>query len=117
MHFVNFLLTSLLLTLTLATPSPSPIHARNHPTPTRPFTIAAFESPYASNSTGGHGVSGIRVSARGGSFWVNPKDQSPTTSCGGGGNCPPGKETVLWVDELGQAWLVRPPLLISQTNG
>ena len=97
----NILLLPFLLTLTLA--SPSPIHPRDSsnkkPTPTRPFTIAAFESPFPANSnaSGSHGVSGVLVTAHDGSFWVNPQDQKPTT--------------VVFVDELGQAWLVTLPFL------
>jgi hypothetical protein len=33
----------------------------------------------------------------------------PDTGCGESskeGDCPPGNETVLWVDHLGRAWLV-----------
>jgi hypothetical protein len=92
----NLFLLPLFLTLTLA--FPSPVHVRDtankKPTPTRPFTIAAFESPYPANSnaTGSHGVSGVLLTAREGAFWVDPQDQTPTT--------------VVWVDELGQAWLV-----------
>jgi hypothetical protein len=86
------------------------INGNPKPTPTFPFTLAAFQSPWApgSNAPGSYGVSGVRVRAFGGSLWVNPQDQKPKTGCAGlkGSKCPPGNETVLWVDEKGGAWMV-----------
>lgn len=83
------------------------------PTPTLPFTLAAFQSPYPENSTaaGSAGVTGVRVRAFGGSLWVNRYDEKPRTGCGDlkGSKCPPGTETVLWVDAWGGAWLDSQP--------
>lgn len=105
---VSFL-TALALLLQLTCASPTSINNKT-PTPTTPFTLAAFYSPYppGSNASGSYGVSGIRVRAFGGSFWVNPPNQKLATGCGElkGKKCPPGNETVLFVDSWGQAWLV-----------
>ncbi|KAF8865947.1 hypothetical protein BDZ45DRAFT_668354 [Acephala macrosclerotiorum] len=75
------------------------------PTPTYPFTLAAFFSPYPPGTNGS--VSGIRVRASGGSFWVNVLNQKPATGCVGlrGSKCPAGNETVVFVDSWGGAWL------------
>jgi len=44
--------------------------------------------------------------AFGGLFWVNPRNETPATGCGTSyTTCPPGNETVLFVDKFGQAWL------------
>jgi hypothetical protein len=82
------------------------------PTPTRAFTVAAFESPWppGSNSTLSHGVSGLIMRAQGGAFWFNPDPDTnrPNTACPNNyaSGCPPGNQTVLWVDLYGKAWLV-----------
>jgi hypothetical protein len=87
------------------------------PEPTRRlFTVAAFMSPYA--PAPGQ-ISGTRMRAEGGIFWLDPLNPLPDTGCGDSdslkskrGGCPPGNESVLWVDRLGQAWLVRVTFLI-----
>lgn len=57
------------------------------------------------------------MQASGGLFWVNPDKAlaKPSTGCGDkkGKNCPPGNETVLFVDKFGQAWLVSLSFLSS----
>ena len=87
----------------LAPPRPNPTFP---PEPTRRlFTVAAFMSPYP--PAPGH-ISGTRMRAEGGIFYLDPLNPLPETGCGdSNSNCPPGNETVLWVDHLGQAWLVR----------
>lgn len=61
--------------------------------------------------------------AEGGIFWLDPLNPLPETGCGDSdsdssklteGDCPPGNETVLWVDHLGQAWLVSLTFLIPE---
>jgi hypothetical protein len=139
-HSIHLLTTFLLATiqLTQATPfsnfnqnknSPKIIQANlatpPKPNPTSPpeptrrlFTVAAFMSPYA--PAPGH-ISGTRMRAEGGIFWLDPMNPLPETGCGDSdsdfsklkrGDCPPGNETVLWVDQLGQAWLVCVTFLI-----
>jgi len=71
---LSYNLFFLLLFLALTHALPSPVHVRDtvnkKPTPTRPFTIAAFESPFSANSnaSGSHNVSGVALSAREGAF-------------------------------------------------
>jgi hypothetical protein len=78
------------------------------PEPTRRlFTAAAFNSPWAPGTPGS--ISGAVMRAEGGSFWLDSQNPLPDTSCvhsSKQGGCPPGNETVLWVDHNGQAWLV-----------
>jgi hypothetical protein len=128
-HFSHLLTTSILaaIQLTHAIPysnfnpdnSPKAIQAnlgpppKSDPAPTSPpeptrrlFTVAAFRSPYA--PAPGQ-ISGTVMRAEGGIFWLDPLNPLPETGCGDSlreGDCPPGNETVLWVDHLGQAWLV-----------
>lgn len=88
-----------------------------NPTPTLPFTLAAFQSPYPpySNASGSYGVSGVKVRAYLGNLYVNRADEKPKTSCASlrGEKCPAGNETVLWVDESGRAWLVCIPFVFT----
>jgi hypothetical protein len=72
------------------------------PKPTRLFTVAAFESPYPV----GQGLTGITMRAQGGGFFLNPENSTASTECDGVNPCPPGKETVLFIDKHGKAWLV-----------
>lgn len=118
MHAPLLLLLSLLLHLTTALPSPtfprSDSNSQN-PTPTRPFTVAAFQSPYPPGTT--NSLSGVTLRAQGGSFWLNPSNPSPSTSSDanggdGKGGHPPGNETVLSVDRDGHAFLVRVSLIL-----
>ena len=94
MHLPLPLLSILLLipTFTLAC-----IPTCTTPTPTRAFTVAAFESPWppGSNNSLSHHVSGLILRAQGGKFWFDPDTSHP-----------PADKTVLWVDLYGQAWLV-----------
>jgi hypothetical protein len=90
--------------------------------PTRLFTAAAFLSPYPAGTSGT--ISGVALRAQGGSFYLDPTKSKPNTGCGSLGNggyskkCPPGNETVLWVDRWSQTWLVSPSfafwILVSQ---
>ena len=96
-------------TLVLGDYAPTPT---SPPKPTRPFTVAAFLSPFPSGTNGS--VSGVTMRAQAGSFWLDPLNSKPNTGCGGGygkGGCPLGNETVLWVDRFGQSWLVCPSSL------
>jgi hypothetical protein len=126
-HFSHLLATSILAAIQLThaipdsnfNPDNSPIQAnlepppKSHPATTSPpeptrrlFTVAAFRSPYA--PAPGQ-ISGTKMRAEGGNFWLDPLNPLPDTGCGDSskeGDCPPGNETVLWVDHLGQAWLV-----------
>lgn len=93
----------------------------NHsPTPILPFTLAAFQSPWPPgyNGSGSNGVSGVSVRAFGGTLWVNPSDSTPRTECGNlrESKCPPGNETVLWVDVDGHAWMVPTQAPFLQLN-
>lgn len=114
MYLSTLLLSLLTLSPALALPS---VVQRGQtlavPTPTLPFTLAAFQSPFppGSNNSLSAGVSGVRVRAFGDSLWVNPYDQTPRTDCGTltGAKCPPGNQTVLWVDAYGGAWLDSEP--------
>jgi hypothetical protein len=142
-HSIHLLTTFILLAiqLTNAIPNPNfnpkinnspkviqanlapPPNPTSPPEPTRRlFTVAAFMSPYA--PAPGH-ISGTRMRAEGGIFWLDPNNPLPETGCGDSdsdsdsskskskeGGCPPGNETVLWVDHLGQAWLVWVTFLI-----
>jgi hypothetical protein len=86
------------LTFLLATALAVPIPKSNHTfSPPPLFTVAAFQLPYPPNSTlpGSLGISGIPLTALGGTFWINPN--RPTTTI----------PTVLFVDIYGQAFLVR----------
>ena len=114
MHLCLALLVSLHFSLAISNHSPT----TKHPTPTLPFTVAAFISPWpvGSNNSLSHGISGVVMHAQGGFFWVDPANAKPSTGCGPGrnasaadgrGTCPPGNQTVIWVDRFGQAWLVR----------
>jgi hypothetical protein len=102
--------SSLVSTVYSLSPSPRGSSCDVKPTPSLPFTLAAFQSPWppGSNVSGSSGVSGIYVRASGGSLWVNKDNQKPNTGCAGlkGSKCPPGTETVLWVDVYGRAWMV-----------
>lgn len=105
-HFIVPFISLLHVCLADYTPTPT-----RTPSPTRPFTVAAFLSPFPSGANGS--ISGVTMRAQGGSFWLNPLNAIPSTGCGDshgkGRNCPPGNETVLWVDKHGEAWLVTPP--------
>jgi len=127
-HFRHLLTTFILAVIQLThaipdsnfNPDNSPIQAnldlppKSDPTPTsrpepsrRLFTVAAFYSPYPPGTPGQ--ISGTEMRAEGGTFWLDPQNPLPNTECGDSskqGDCPPGKETVLWVDHNGQAWLV-----------
>jgi hypothetical protein len=91
----------------LAPPPKSDPAPTSPPEPTRRlFTVAAFGSPYA--PAPGQ-ISGTVMRAEGGTFWLDPLNPLPDTGCGDSlkqGDCPPRNKTVLWVDHLGQAWLV-----------
>jgi hypothetical protein len=130
-HFSHLLTTSILAAIQLthaipdsnfnpdnspkviqANPGPPPKYepassSTSAPEPTRRlFAVAAFRSPYA--PAPGQ-ISGTVMRAEGGIFWLDPLNPLPDTGCGDSskeGDCPPGNETVLWVDHLGQAWLV-----------
>lgn len=94
-------------------PDPAPT---SPPEPTRRlFTVAAFRSPYA--PAPGQ-ISGTVMRAEGGIFWLDPQNPLPDTGCGDSSkqDCPPGNETVLWVDHLGQAWLVSIPGLALRSR-
>jgi hypothetical protein len=134
-HFSHLFTTSILAAVQLTqalpdsnfNPDNSPIQANlgappksdpassstSPPEPTRRlFTVAAFRSPYA--PAPGQ-ISGTVMRAEGGIFWLDPLNSLPDTGCEDSstqGHCPPGNETVLWVDHLGQAWLVRATFLI-----
>ncbi|CZR59136.1 uncharacterized protein PAC_09028 [Phialocephala subalpina] len=74
--FLSLLTTIVILFLSLSLISASPTTINSHtPTPTYPFTLAAFFSPYTPGTNGS--VSGIRVRASEGSFWVNASNQKP----------------------------------------
>lgn len=80
----------------------------------RLFTVAAFFSPYPPGTPGQ--ISGTVMRAEGGIFWLHPQNPLPDTGCGDSskqGDCPPGNETVLWVDHSGKAWLVSLALVLS----
>ena len=65
--FVSALWLSLTaLSLTQAGPL---ISRQNSPTPTRPFTVAAYESPYPT----GQGITGYNLTARNGNLYLSPK--------------------------------------------
>ena len=130
MNLLILLFFPLLPSLISALPSPT-LPQRdndvNHPTPIRPFTGAAFQSPCPVNSNASFcsaGITGLTLRAQGGSFWLTNEPQRPNTACSltsSGSteetkNCPPGNQTVLWVDKDGQARLVRPHLLVSSPS-
>lgn len=74
------------------------------PEPTRRlFTAAAFQSPWPPKPGG---LSGSILRVEGGTFWFDPWNSLPSAGCGNSSDCPPGYETVLWVDRYSQAWLV-----------
>jgi len=79
-------------------------HYNTAPTPTLPFTAAAFQSPYPA----GTGVTGFVVYASGGFFYAGQTISGTKPQCGQlkGGKCPAGDETVFWVDREGHAFLV-----------
>lgn len=98
------------LPLTLA----GPLATRNNsPTPTRPFTVSAFQSPYPI----GQGITGLNMTAHGGNFYLSPDPKGePSTSCrcDSKAYCAPVKKAVLFVNGEGEAYLVRshPPSLL-----
>jgi hypothetical protein len=104
-HFPLF--TSLLLVLlqsNLSNAAPTTAINNKTPTPTYPFKLAAFISPYPlfSNSTYSPGVNGVGVYASNGSFYVNPAIPTPTPAA------------VLFVDAFGQAFLVCPLYFLTR---
>lgn len=112
MQIIHLILLLTLALVQFAVGNPNPTSTN---TPTRPFTVAAFFSPYPPGAQP-NGVSGARLRAIDGKFLVNPGgSQLPNTGCGDlkGKKCPPGNETVLWVDREGKAWLVSPEGLRS----
>lgn len=96
MQLTHFsLISSLFFIIGLSNAAATAVNNKT-PTPTYPFTLAAFISPYPlfSNNTNSPGVNGVAVHASGGSFYVNPATPSPTPA------------TVFFVDAFGQAFLV-----------
>ena len=84
-----FVFTIALFTVTVA--QTTPLNGRDessNPTPTRPFTVEAFESPYPS----GQGFTGLILTAEGGNFILNATK--------------PRNPTVLFVNGLGRCYLV-----------
>lgn len=79
--------------------------ASSKPAPTRPFTVAAFQSPYP--PTASNPVTGMLIYASNGFSYASRVDNT-STRCGNlkGSKCPTGNETVLWVDREGKAFLV-----------
>jgi hypothetical protein len=79
--------------------------ASSKPSPTRPFTVAAFQSPYP--PTASNSVTGMLMYASNGLFYASRVDNT-STGCGKlkGSKCPIGNETVIWVDREGKAFLV-----------
>ena len=67
----NTFVSALWLSLTaLSLTQAGPLVSRDDsPTPTRPFTVAAFESPYPT----GQGLTGYNLTARNGNFYLSPK--------------------------------------------
>jgi hypothetical protein len=53
--------------------------------------------------------------AQGGGFFLNPNPGNAphNTECDGVNPCPPGNETVLFVDKYGKAWLVCTCIVLS----
>lgn len=99
MNFITFLH---LFNLTIARPSPViPRSDSDDKTPksTRLFTVAAFESLYPV----GQGLTGVTMRAQGGGFFLNTSNAIPNTECDGVNPCPPGNETVLFIDKHGKA--------------
>jgi hypothetical protein len=80
--------------------------ANPKPTPTLPFTVAAFQSPFP--PTASNSVTGLHIYASNGFFWADRTRAIPKTGCGElrGSKCLAGNETVLWVDREGKAFLV-----------
>jgi hypothetical protein len=104
-HLAYLMTVIVLLNPTTARPSPTIPQSDSDdktPKPARLFTVAAYESPYPV----GQGLAGITMRARGGSLFLNPENSTASTECDGVYPCPPGKETVLFVDKHGKAWLV-----------
>lgn len=101
------------------TPSQSNLEpsAKSNPSPISPleptrrlFTVAAYVRPWACNPRPGQ-ISGAVMRAEGGTFWLDLQNplKEPVTDCGDSAKkekCPPGNETVLFVDRHGNAWLV-----------
>ncbi|KAF4637176.1 hypothetical protein G7Y89_g917 [Cudoniella acicularis] len=92
-------LLSLMATILLGAAKANPVpdsagFSQSDPTPTRKFTLAAFESPWPAGSTNpaSHNITGLAVEAKDGSFYLNPADKNPPTA-------------VFWVDEIGQTFL------------
>jgi len=116
-HLATLITLIFLLNLTTAQPSPIILHSDEKiPKPTRLFTVGAFQSPYPV----GKGLTGLTMSAQGGSFFLNPANATPTTECNGVNPCPLGTETVLFVDEYGNSWLdsAHPqPIYVDTENG
>lgn len=74
----NAFISALCLSLAALTQAGPLIDRADTPTPTSPFTIAAYESPYPT----GQGLTGYNVTARNGNFYLSPKASGkPEPSC------------------------------------
>ena len=113
MKFATSTLPLLLLTIFLSLTRATPAQASNlEPrdddrataakslSPTRPFTVQAFQSPFPS----GQGITGLVLTAQGGKFYLTTG--KPHTACPEQKNCGPSKETVFSVNAYGRSYLV-----------
>ena len=77
----NTFISALWLSLTaLSLTQANPLISRDDsPTPTRPFTVAAYESPYPT----GQGLTGYNLTARNGNFYLSPKANGKTVEIRG----------------------------------
>lgn len=108
MRSFNFLVSTLCLSLaTLPLTQAGPLATRaTSPTPTRPFTVSAFESPLPL----GQGITGLNLTARGGNLYLSPNPKSKAKTL-----CQHSMKTnrisvqkaVLFVSGDGRAYLVR----------
>jgi len=78
MKSFTYLISALCLTISgLSFTQASPLETRATAlTPTRPFTVAAFESPFPV----GQGVTGLNMTARGGHIYLSAKSKEITSA-------------------------------------